>query len=101
MPNIPSFAGYICPQTSASKNSILGLEEVWWRWIKQTQGIDKTGEDGKRDVAGERGKDRSCNWLQINVKKPKILTATRIFNISSVITAMKYARYKIKLICLI
>lgn len=50
MPNIPSFAGYICPQTSASKNSILGLEEVWWRWIKQTQGIDKTGEDGKRKM---------------------------------------------------
>lgn len=42
----PSLAGYICPQTSASKN-ILGLEEVWWRWRKQTQGIDKTGEDGK------------------------------------------------------
>lgn len=50
MSNIPSFAGYICPQTSESKNSILGLEEVWWRWIKKPQGIDKTGEDGKREM---------------------------------------------------
>lgn len=48
MCDIPSLAGYTCPQTSAGKN-ILGLEEVWWRWIKQTQGIDKTSEDGKRE----------------------------------------------------